>query len=141
MSTYARVKIPIKTVSESNVSEHWSKKYKRTSSQKKMVRYELMHKNIGTTVTLPCEIKITRTGKRLLDDDNLVSSLKSIRDAISDVIIPGLRPGAADADSRLRWTYAQQTGPEYYVEVEIHCHPYPAYPDAESEQPLLARSH
>ena len=42
---------------------------------------------------------------RLLDDDNLAGSLKHLRDAIADSLLPGLKPG--QADGHFRWEYGQ----------------------------------
>jgi len=55
----------------------------------------------------------------LLDDDNLPSSLKWIRDAVAEEVFPGLRPGQADGKEGLTWAYAQRTGKTYAVQIEV----------------------
>lgn len=109
--------IPIKTVSEANCSEHWTQKHKRHKNQKLKIKLYLLHqiKNIK----LPCIIKLTRVGKRKLDDDNLPPSLKYVRDAIADLIFPGLAAGQADNDKRLIWQYDQMTAKDYAIIVSF----------------------
>lgn len=99
--------IPIRTVSEANSSEHWSKKSARHKKQKKWVRIYMNGKGIHP----PCHIKLTRIAPRKLDkDDNLPTSFKYIKDYIADVIKPGLAPGRADDDETITWDYAQEKG-------------------------------
>lgn len=111
--------IPIKTVSESNCSEHWAKKRKRYKEQKFMTFISC--KDHINPNTLPCIINMTRIAPRQLDDDNLPMSMKWIRDEIADLLIPGKARGQADSDPRIKWTYAQEKGKpkEYSVKIEI----------------------
>ena len=112
--------LPIETVSESNQSEHWAKKHARHKLQR--LKIGIFWHSIGS-ITLPCTIRLTRISPRLLDDDNLVSAFKHIRDCIADNIFPeatlGKRKrtdihctlyGRADADHRIKWEYAQEKG-------------------------------
>lgn len=112
-----KIVIPVHTVSEANCSEHWRQKKKRHDVQKRYVK--IYCKWIGPKCPLPCEIKLTRMGKKKLDSDNLPVSMKYIRDSIADLIFPGLSPGQADNDERLSWEYAQEIGKNYGVIVEI----------------------
>ena len=110
--------IPIRTVSEANCSEHWTKKKKRHDQQKKWIW--LYFKRDGTKITLPCTIKLTRLGKRLLDaDDNLRMSFKWIKDYIADQLIPNLAAGRADDDKRITWEYDQEISKTYSIKIEI----------------------
>ena len=45
-----------------------------------------------------------------MDDDNLQNALKSIRDSIADLILPGMAKGQADGDDRIQWRYDQIKG-------------------------------
>jgi hypothetical protein len=114
-----KIDIPIKTVSESNSSEHWSKKAKRHRQQQFFVRLA-MNEHLSE-VKLPCEIKLIRLAPRLLDDDNLRGCLKYVRDEISECLIPEKAgtyitrsgtvrriKGRADSDPRLTWAYGQE---------------------------------
>lgn len=109
--------IPIKTITESNCSEHWRKVRDRHKKQKFFVQLALK-KEIGK-INLPCHIKITRISTRNLDDDNLVSSQKAVIDAICDLLIPGLRPGRADGDKRISKSYDQEIGKINSIRIEI----------------------
>lgn len=109
--------IHLQTVSEANSSEHWTIKKKRHDIQKQSIWYHfLKHK---PKINLPCHIKLIRLGRRKLDSDNLPTSMKWIRDAIADSLIPGLQPGRADDDSRLSWEYDQESSKENGVCVII----------------------
>lgn len=113
-------KIYIKTVSEANSSEHWSKKHKRHKLQKKALAWKWLEEN--PSISLPCKVKLSRIAPRLLDfGDNLPVSMKYIRDAIADKIIPGLAVGRADDDPNITWDYGQERGgvKEYAVRIEI----------------------
>lgn len=64
---------------------------------------------------LPCVVRMTRVAPRSLDDDNLSSGFKALRDGIAD------RLGVKDNDPRVRWEYAQVRGraKEYAARVMI----------------------
>ncbi len=117
MRKYLEWNIPIHTISEANVSQHWTKKKKRHDIQKRWVW--VFFQREGHFIPLPCHIKLIRVGKKLLDDDNLPVSMKHIRDCIADNIFPGLPPGKADGRKELSWSYDQQIGKEYAVIVQF----------------------
>ena len=117
-----------KTVSEANSSEHWSSKSKRHKMQKKWVKLLVLQNK--PLINLPCKIKLSRIAPRLLDSDNLLSSLKYIRDAMSENIlcligeykhISDIQPGTCDNDPRFIWEYDQEKGNvrQYAVKIEI----------------------
>lgn len=120
--------LPIRTVSESNCSEHWSVKSKRHRQQQFFIRLLLITSK--PEIILPCKITLIRISPRLLDDDNLVGSLKYIRDEISAYINPEKvvkckkinknnkivlyeNKGHADNDKNITWAYAQKNGKTY----------------------------
>lgn len=112
--------IPIRIVSEANLREHWSKRHKRHKNQKALV-HSLWNTAIQKDINLPAEITLTRIAPRALDPDNLASAFKNFIDIISDLIIPGLAPGRADGDPRMKWKYCQKKGnpKEYALLIEI----------------------
>jgi hypothetical protein len=114
MTSY-KVIIPIKIVSESNNTDHWTVKSKRHKAHKKAV---LLYVPRITIKQQKAIVTLTRFGMRRLDDDNLVGALKWIRDAVADRLIPGLNPGMADSDPRITWQYRQQTGKIYALEIK-----------------------
>ncbi len=64
---------------------------------------------------------MVRISPRRLDFDNLVGSLKWVRDALAESLISGLAPGRADEDQRIKWDYGQEKGKvrEYAIRIEI----------------------
>lgn len=113
------ITLPIKLVSELNITEHWTIRSKR----RRRIRLSLFlaflpHKD---TITLPCCVTLTRVSARSLDEDNLIGAFKSIRDYVADIIIPGLAMGRADVDNRINWIYMQEKGlpKEYRCKIVI----------------------
>ena len=119
MHTKIDLTIPIKTVSEANSSEHWSAKHKRHKAQKTNIALALNSALSQQQVVLPCRIKLTRISPRFLDDDNLVSAFKHIRDYIANILIPGMRMGFADSSTKLSWEYDQVKGSPQAIRIEI----------------------
>lgn len=107
MNLIKEIVIPIKTVSEANLSEHWSIRYKRHKKQSGIIK---MFLRTHGKIELPCTITLIRRSKRMLDSDNLTMSLKNLRDTIADYIIPGLAPGRADDNKSVTWQYDQVKG-------------------------------
>ena len=125
-----KMEIPIKTVSEANSSEHWTRKAIRHRRQQFFTRaaYNRSVKHLQ----LPCIVKLTRLSPRKLDDDNLRGAMKYIRDEVSECIIPekagtyvtkkgSVRSikGRADSDPRITWIYEQEKAPRQGVRIEI----------------------
>jgi hypothetical protein len=120
MSKVTIFKIPIKTVSEANISEHWTKKAKRHRFQKWMVMK--VFRDNDFSFKLPVVITMTRIAPNMLDkEDNLPMSLKYVKDYVADRIIEGKAPGRADDSKEITWKYDQKKGRvrEYSVEVQI----------------------
>jgi hypothetical protein len=114
------VKIPIKTVSESNLHEHWTKKHKRKKSQKNAIQLYLAP--VVQSEMLPCIITLTRIAPRSLDrHDNLPMAFKTITDSICGLLIKNKAIGQADSDNRIQVKYEQIRGlpKEYAILVEI----------------------
>jgi hypothetical protein len=112
--------IPVKTVSEANKSnEHWTVKSKRHNLQHRYVK--LFYRKLSVLPKLPCHLILIRISPRKLDDDNLLASLKYIRDAIADCIIPYFPKGFADSSPLLTWSYSQEKGKpkEYAIRIII----------------------
>lgn len=118
---FVNLKIPMKTVSESNrTSEHWTKKAKRHKKQQQVIRYILNTQE--KPPYFPVKVTLTRIAPRSLDShENLPMAFKWITDAISDWLIPGLAKGRADSDKRIQWEFEQQKGNvrEYAILITI----------------------
>lgn len=98
--------LPLLTVSEANMREHWAVKAKR-KKQHTQVAAMLTRSAFSGVVgkpPLPLCITLTRHGKRRLDPDNLAGSFKGIQDGIAKAL------GVDDGDERLTWVYDQRKG-------------------------------
>ena len=62
-------------------------------------------------IRLPAVITLVRVAPRTLDDDNLVTAFKWIRDKVADLITPGMAPGRADNIKGLSFAYRQEKAP------------------------------
>ncbi len=112
--------IPFRLQSEGNISDHWTMKRKRKLKYQQAVAYSL--RTMDKRPDLPCTVKLIRIAPRKLDDDdNLRTAFKAIKDCIADYLIPGLAPGRADGDERIKWEYHQEKGnaKEYAIRIEI----------------------
>lgn len=103
------VEIPMKLVSEANVSEHWSKAHNRHRGQRNLVILSLYENKVPKK--LPVHITMTRVGGKKMDEDNLITAFKYVKDAVAEYFIPGKAPGRADDSSELKWSYAQEKKP------------------------------
>lgn len=108
---------PIKTVSEANRShkEPWQVKMRRRKAQQAEMDVMLLNALQGRKIPLPCVVKLTRIGPKMMDSDNLAGSFKACRDQIAR------RLGVDDGDPRIRFEYAQTPIGErsYNIRVEI----------------------
>lgn len=109
--------LPVYTVSEANLSEHWSKSSKRHKTQKTLIHF--WFQNAKPKIFLPCIIKLTRISPRFLDDDNLTIAFKWIRDAIAENIFPGKAAGRADDSKLIKWQYDQIKGNPQSIKIEL----------------------
>lgn len=121
MQDYFKFNIPLRTVSESNNTDHWTKKRQRKQQHQIFINSILKSQFDSKNLTFPCCVKLIRIAPRVLDYDNLVTSFKGIRDCVADNLLPGLKAGRADGDLRINWIYDQEKGKpkEYSYRIEI----------------------
>jgi len=100
--------VPMTLKSESNCSEHWTKKSQRHKEQKKLIWWQLKDKKPPKQT--PVEITLTRIAPRFMDKGNLVSSFKWVEDAIAEYFHPGLAPGRADGLGDIEFFHSQEKG-------------------------------
>lgn len=98
--------IPVKLLSELNTRDHWTKKAKRTRILKILVKSAWNKKPPSTKP--PCTVTLVRVSPRELDSDNLQGAFKSVRDAVADLLIPGMPAGRADGSPLITWNYVQE---------------------------------
>lgn len=99
-------------------SEHWSAKNKRHQSQKQQLQFSLAGAHV--IVKTPAHVCFIRYSNRLLDDDNLVSSFKHVKDYFCDYLLPGLRAGRADAKLDITFSYQQCKSKRKGTQVTIY---------------------
>lgn len=102
------VELPLRIESVANKREHWGARSRRTKAHRLAALAVPEH-------PLPCVVTLIRVAPRKLDDDNLASGFKALRDGIAD------RLGVDDADPRVTWKYGQVRGKakEYAARVKI----------------------
>lgn len=106
-----RVKVPVKIVSVANLREPWQAKHRRSKEHREAARWAF----VGIKPPLlPLVITITRVGGRKLDDDNLISGCKALRDGIADWLF------IDDGSDKLTWRYEQRKEPNAaYAEITV----------------------
>jgi len=104
-----RIHVPIRLPSLPNTRQCWQATASLKKKQRRATRLALYGEDIPP---LPLVITITRVGRRKLDDDNLASACKYIRDEIATIV------GIDDGSPLYTWRYEQRVG-EYGVDVEI----------------------
>lgn len=107
--------LPIRTVSEANMREHWSVKAKRKKEQTALAALVLspVLRNQSWSGVPPMRIKLTRVGLRRLDADNLAGAFKGVQDGIAVAL------GVDDGDERIEWVYAQEKGTKARLGVRV----------------------
>lgn len=107
--TVKTVWLPLRTVSEMNVRTHWSARAKRMKTARRTAHA------LCPAATVPCVVTMTRHSAGTLDDDNLRSALKGVRDGIAD------RLGVPDNSPGVEWRYEQAKAKrgEYAVHIRI----------------------
>ncbi len=94
--------LPIRAISEANARDHWAKKAKRVKLHRNGTGFAVAVHLRETPMALPVDVHLTRQAPSGgLDGDNLVSSLKAVRDGVADAL------GVKDNDPRVTWHYAQ----------------------------------
>jgi hypothetical protein len=88
---------------------HWRRLTKLKNAQKACTKVAMLGKELPPA---PLLVTITRVGPRLLDDDNLATACKFVRDQIAAAV------GIDDGSALYTWRYAQTNG-DYGVDVEI----------------------
>lgn len=106
--------VPLRTRSEMNLREHWSKRSRRMANHR-AVAYLRLSAALMSVLPVPAIVTMVRIAPRQLDDDNLRGALKGVRDGVADAF------GLDDRDPRIRWRYEQRRGNkmEYAVEIRI----------------------
>ena len=112
--THIAVTLPVRIVSVANMREHWAKKANRAKQHRIGAWAELRRFEFGRLIG-PTTVTLTRIAPRKLDDDNLRSAFKNIRDGVADWL------GVPDNHPMIRWDYRQETGApkQYAARIEV----------------------
>ena len=101
------ITIPIRLVSVANVREHWAKRAARAKEHRALAN---LFCRLERPTPLPVTVRIARISPRPLDDDNLRSACKALRDGIADAL------GVDDRSPLVTWEYEQERGkPKEYA--------------------------
>ena len=116
MTTLA-VQVPARVDSSLSLNGrlHWRALKRKTDALRLAVRCRFGFEQLEALARLSgrtAVVTLTRCGPRLMDTDNSVSALKSVRDEVAALL------RIDDGDERLRWVYQQRKGP-WGVEIQI----------------------
>jgi hypothetical protein len=118
--------LPLKTGTRSNESRHWSLRAKEAKQHRRAgwalmcasVIFHELRGQLGSQAhddhDFSVVVELTRVGPRLLDSDNLPSSMKAVRDGIADAL--GVDDGPFGP---IEWRYEQRQSKAYLVEVSV----------------------
>lgn len=123
--------LPIRTVSEANTKEHWTKSSRRHKHQQYLIRHAFLRE--PREILFPCTVKLIRMSGRFLDkDDNLRMAFKWIKDEIADCLFPDDRKvyvdkkgivralkGRTDDNPTVTWEYDQEKSRRCGIRIEI----------------------
>jgi hypothetical protein len=105
--------IPMKLPSMANLRLHWAVKARTFKAQRSVTglalrttaRHWLNHwRGMASNERLCLHVTLTRVAPRGLDDDNLASAFKAIRDEVATFC------GLDDGSKRFTWAYRQERG-------------------------------
>lgn len=114
--TLISVTLPIRTVSEANVKEHWGRTARRVSRQRRDMFMGLYNYRDRLRGQWAWTVTLTRIAPRFLDEhDNLPRSMKACVDEVAKAL------GVDDKSKRVHWAYSQEKGKpkEYAVRVRV----------------------
>lgn len=105
------VRIPLILQAETNKREHWAQRAKRSRIERETARRDM--RISGGKLELPAVVTLTRFGPRKLDDDNLQTAFKHVRDGVADWM------GLDDRNPVVSWLYRQVVGPVWGIEIRL----------------------
>ena len=103
------VDIPVRIISEANSRQHWRKAAARKRVHRMTARTVLQFHPKPKGEPELFTITLTRVAPRKLDDDNLASGFKAVRDGVADWL------GIDDGSPRIKWQYAQHKSDGHYT--------------------------
>jgi len=116
VSTLMLVNIPLRTGRGGNNREHWAMAHRRNLQEQEAVAWYL-HRASRKPPKPPVDVVLVRItpSAKGVDSDNLVASMKSVRDAVAKWF------GVDDADEgAVRYECRQELGAAWGVRIEVH---------------------
>lgn len=120
----ARFHVPLRVESALNMREHWGKRSRRVKAERAATALVCLRLKGFFPRDADLVVTLTRVAPGTLDDDNLASSLKGVRDELAVLLGRDDAPG-----SGVEWSYAQIRGrraapkqgrvTEYGVDIEV----------------------
>lgn len=113
------IHVPVRTHNELNASRagSWRGRFERRKAVKEAVTYALLGEHWERdkpSAETPWSVRLVRLGPRDMDDDGVVSALKSVRDAFAAFV------GVDDKHrSVVRYAYDQERAKEHGVRIEV----------------------
>lgn len=107
-----KFEIPICIPSMANARLHWAAKSREVKRQRDITAV-MFRASVRKKPCLPCTITLTRRGPRKMDDDNLVSSFKAVRDQLAKEM------GVDDGSNSIQWKYSAEKSKDYSILIEI----------------------
>lgn len=107
-----KLEIPIYIPSMANARLHWSARSREVKRQRDITAV-MFRANVRTKPCPPCTITLTRRGPRKMDDDNLISSFKAVRDQLAKEM------GVDDGSSDIQWKYGFEKSKDYSILIDI----------------------
>jgi len=98
----------------SNQRLHWAALSSQKKKQRIAVRWALAGKVTPLLDAEIAEVQLHRIGNRQLDDDNLGTAFKSVRDEVAAALGSDDGPKAP-----IKWSYSQEQGKEYGIRITI----------------------
>jgi len=98
----------------SNQRLHWAALSSQKKKQRIAVRWALAGKVVPLLDGEIAEVQLHRIGNRQLDDDNLGTAFKSVRDEVAAALGRDDGPKAP-----ITWSYSQEQGKEYGIRIII----------------------
>ncbi len=103
--------IPMKLPSVANLREHWATKARRVKAQRNAVALAMKSERVllgqlraWLALGMAVRVVLSRVSPRELDDDNLVSAFKAVRDEVAKQL------GVDDRSKQVQWQCIQAPG-------------------------------
>jgi len=115
MKTSFNLNIKISGLNKSARYQHWGKLAGIAKKQRTLAAIATSNQIVAGKIKSGSKysVELTRFGKKKLDDDNIVGSLKHIRDGIADAL------GVNDGSDKIKFIYSQKQSNIYCLNISI----------------------